>query len=255
MPGSRLWRFFPDAEQLCQRLRDNQTRQSFSPREERVRVLRAWLIYRGYAKAELLHQTHANVVNLCLVDMHNRGNTPHFGKFTAFDPADASLSFLTKWLAWYGITSTTPRPRAWWDDTTRYIQTHVMPPKQESIKALFRRYVQARRAVIHSRKMMRDLTLILDTLPEDHPLLTQPARYDEQDSKHLLAMLIGADFSNRPSAVAHRSKKKLGRILRHRLASFGADMDVGELRTLRGQNPRLFNHLSTVVISSIVRMF
>lgn len=100
---------------LCDDIPPLITGQYFNPYEEKKKILKEWLKYRGVTPGD-------DIIKQVKNDMNNQG--PPFNRFL-FDPADASISFMMFWLSWYGMTSDSMKDREWWETKVTAVQSFV----------------------------------------------------------------------------------------------------------------------------------
>lgn len=224
---------------LCAEKNSEASMLLFEPTSEQPALLRQWLAYRGVPVNDLLD---AELVQITILDMIHRGNSPPFARFRYFDPAIASPQFLKLWLSWYGVTSQTEQPPAWWIKRVAALQKNAQPAKKKTHREMVAQFVQLQRAV---RK--QDYTGLATTFQRLTPAAiahlnqkTAPAR--SWDIKRILAFALDASAIAVPFLIMHNQKY---------LRSVGAQVSPAVIKALKGVgvvisgNPRSTRWLET----------
>lgn len=211
----------------------------FEPTSERPALLRQWLGYRSVPATDLLD---AELVQVAILDMIHRGNAPPFARFREFDPAIASPQFLKLWLSWYGVTSATDQPPAWWIKRVAALQKNAQPGKKRPHRDLVAQFVQLQKAVRN-----QDYTGLATAFQRLTPaaishLNQKKVPSKSWDLKRILAFALDASAIAVPFLIRHNQAY---------LRSVGAQVSPGVIKALKGVgvvlsgNPRSARWLET----------
>jgi len=185
----------------------------FDPAKENRKLLKQWLTYRGIST----RVKNVNLANLSVADMKQNGNVPSFANFVDFDPKTASEDFLINWLSWYGLSSTRPRSKKWWEKLTRKTQKlrKQLQKQTQNAPNVFRTFDDQTIQLEKIKLFMQSVSDFLDVLPRDQFLSlvrlkpSPPPRSTSTPSsswKHILAKVLGVGFIAAPIVYNYRTK-------------------------------------------------